>query len=156
MIKYTKAVYSDVDTLIKLYDELINVHVEIEPDFFKQAQQSKAFLELIINNDDCAIIIARENNKAIGFVLIQTERSIRLSMMKKYRYAYLTDLYVSKDYRNQGIATHLIEYCYNWAYDNKLDYVELNVYTRNEEAIKLYEKLGYRNKINTYIKKISY
>lgn len=50
---------------------------------------------------------------------------------------------IVSDYRGQGIGTRLLEAVLKQAKDFGLEKVELNVYTTNVNAIKLYRKMGF-------------
>jgi RimJ/RimL family protein N-acetyltransferase len=50
---------------------------------------------------------------------------------------------VDRDYRNQGIGTELMERAINWAKEKGIVRLELEVYTENLSAIRLYEKFGF-------------
>ncbi|MCY7368229.1 MAG: GNAT family N-acetyltransferase [Chamaesiphon sp.] len=60
-----------------------------------------------------------------------------------YRYVYLSNLAVSKDFRRRGVAQKLIESCeqqtLNWGYTE----IHLHVMGNNERGRNLYQKLGY-------------
>lgn len=153
-IKYRFAYYSDISRILDLYEELIDYHLHLEPEFFKRGKQSRIFLERIINNDESDIVLALDNEIVVGFVLMQKEQSVNLSMLKVYSYAYLTDIFVSEGYRGHGIGQQLIHFCEQWAKQEGLDYIELNVWAKNVDAIKLYEKCGFKNRILTMNKRV--
>ena len=50
---------------------------------------------------------------------------------------------VHKDYRRQGLGTLLLESTIDAAKEYGIERVELEVYTSNTPAIRLYEKLGF-------------
>lgn len=56
----------------------------------------------------------------------------------------LDEIYINEEYRNNGIGTSLIENVLS-----KHNVVYLWVYKKNEKAIKLYEKLGFKKEIET-------
>ena len=57
---------------------------------------------------------------------------------------WISDLYIKKDFRQKGYAELLLNLAFH-AF-KKLGYtdVRLNVYAHNDKAIKLYEKLGFK------------
>ncbi len=60
-----------------------------------------------------------------------------------YKYTFIMDVVVDKDYRRKGIATALLSEVRKWAEDRKSDYIELNVLSKNIQAISLYENLQF-------------
>ena len=55
----------------------------------------------------------------------------------------LDGLYVESQYRNQGIATKLIDKCKNWCKQIGAKVFELNVLSANKGAYDLYNQLGF-------------
>lgn len=58
-------------------------------------------------------------------------------------YLYISDLVVTAAYRNQNIATRLIQQAEDYARELGIQYVRLYVLTRNEAALGAYRKAGY-------------
>ncbi|MCD6503535.1 MAG: ribosomal-protein-alanine N-acetyltransferase [Thermoplasmata archaeon] len=91
---------------------------------------------LLYENYPDLMLIAEEDGKLVGFVIgsLSTEESGRILV-----------LFVKKDYRGRGVGKalmkeilrrFLVKYC--------VKEVTLEVHEKNETAIKLYEKLGFR------------
>ncbi len=55
---------------------------------------------------------------------------------------YLEDLFVSPDYRRQGIATALLKYLANYAVEQGCGRLEWSVLDWNESAITFYKRIG--------------
>ena len=66
----------------------------------------------------------------VGIVCVAVEGSI-------------TNIAVHPDYRNHGIATCLLDMILNFADENELEFVTLEVRESNINAIHLYEKFGF-------------
>lgn len=60
------------------------------------------------------------------------------------RHAYLLLLYVAPAHRRRGIATALLEVAHGWASQRGDRQIALQVFSTNQPALALYEKLGYR------------
>ncbi|WP_098438486.1 GNAT family N-acetyltransferase [Bacillus sp. es.034] len=56
---------------------------------------------------------------------------------------WINDVYVKKSFRGREYATKLLIQALLELKDRDYDKVRLNVYVFNEQAIKLYEKLGF-------------
>ena len=59
------------------------------------------------------------------------------------RHTAVLGMSVDRDCRNQGIGTELMERAINWAKEKGIVRLELEVYTENVAAIRLYEKFGF-------------
>ena len=55
-------------------------------------------------------------------------------------------LYVAPEYRRQGIGKALMNHAENWAKNRGYKSMSLQVFTNNQPAINLYEKLGYQTR----------
>jgi ribosomal protein S18 acetylase RimI-like enzyme len=58
---------------------------------------------------------------------------------------WINDLYVKKPYRREGYSKLLMEKALKEFRKNGYSDVRLNVYSHNEKAIKLYEKMGFKD-----------
>ena len=54
-------------------------------------------------------------------------------------------IYVNEEFRNQKVATKLIQYLYNISKEKKCTNITLEVNVNNISAIKFYEKMGFSN-----------
>lgn len=90
------------------------------------------------NSHQFAAVTAGGREKAIGMVGLNVSASPRL------RHSASLGIMVHQDYQNQGVGAALMRTALDLA-DNwlMLVRVELGVYTDNERAIHLYEKMGF-------------
>ncbi len=56
---------------------------------------------------------------------------------------FIDALYVKEKYRNQGIATGLIEEFYKWCELKEIKSVEIDSFIKNKASCKLYKKFGF-------------
>jgi ribosomal-protein-alanine N-acetyltransferase len=56
---------------------------------------------------------------------------------------YITNIAVFPEYRNMGVATALLENLFQFAKQNGLSFISLEVRESNSPAISLYEKFGF-------------
>jgi ribosomal protein S18 acetylase RimI-like enzyme len=59
---------------------------------------------------------------------------------------HLFNVIIDKAYRNKGIGTELVSKLEKIGQTNKLNTFSVNIYTKNEPAINLYKKSGYKIK----------
>lgn len=108
----------------------------------KKDYKVKEYFENIYENKNNVLFIAKDdNNMAIGYAyckIITNDNGPQI-----YHIALLDGLYIDEKYRNQGIATELIEECKKWAIEIGAKIFELNVLSENEKAINLYRKIGF-------------
>ena len=92
-------------------------------------------------------LAAREEHELVGWV--QVDKSV--DWVKGKEIGWINDMYVKKPYRGKGYATKLLKEALKELKAKEYDEVRLNVYTFNEHAIKLYEKLGFTD-LNKFMK----
>ncbi|MBT2662055.1 GNAT family N-acetyltransferase [Bacillus sp. ISL-45] len=86
-------------------------------------------------------LVARTQESLIGWVLV--DRSLDWFTHKEI--GWISDVYVKKEYRQNGVAESLIEQSLAEFKHLGYDDVRLNVFSFNEKAIRLYEKLGFKD-----------
>ena len=106
------------------------------------------------NNGKCYIAV--ENDKAVGLIMG--------TIIKFDEYDYLdykcpkegeiTELIVSKNVRNKGIGNMLMNKMEEYFKSLGCEYILVDVFAYNDNAIKFYDKSGYHPRMYTNIKKI--
>ena len=86
------------------------------------------------------IFVIEKNERIIASVTL----IIELKLIRNLgNVAHIEDVVVSKDYRNNGIAKELIEYCLDYSKKENCYKLILNC---NENLIHFYKKFGFQNK----------
>lgn len=70
-MKIRKAVAADIDSVNDLYPILFQKMAELHPDSFRSAEKDIAFLKKIIEEEEGELLLAEENQKLLGFALVQ-------------------------------------------------------------------------------------
>ena len=86
-------------------------------------------------------LVARTEDDLIGWVLV--DRSMDWFTQKEI--GWISDVYVKSEFRNQGVAEVLIEQSLVEFKHLGYDDVRLNVFCFNGKAIRLYEKIGFKD-----------
>lgn len=108
------------------YDDSINENFVVK-DYFKN----------VINNKDNILLCYEEDKIIKGYIYLKLVNNDN----KK---GYLIDgLYVDNEYRNNGIATKLIENALNVIKKANISVVDINVMANNSVAINLYKRFGF-------------
>ena len=101
------------------------------------------FENIYANKNNCLLTVKEENNTTIGYAFCKITTSDNGPYISHI--ALVDGLYVNEEYRNQGIATKLIEECKTWAINTGAKMLEINVMVENTNAINLYEKIGFKD-----------
>lgn len=138
-----KATHNDTPAISDLYREQFREMSKLIPDFIKEGDQSKEFLEKTISSDDSDILVYEDNGNVVGFILLQAKERPDFDFMIPGKYCYIMDIIVTESHRNKGFATALMNSAKEWAKEQNCSFINLDVLVNNHGAIKIYEKLGF-------------
>ena len=109
-----------------LYDNVIFIDFIVN-DYFKNE----------IKNKNNILLVYEENGIIEGYIYLK-------AIKDEEQIGYLIDgLYVEEEYRNQKIATKLLEYSLSILSEKKISFIDINVLSKNTIAKKLYKKIGF-------------
>lgn len=158
IIEYENKYLEDVkDLLVELEEYIVSIDKDNLDRVHEEYREKMAVLDLEeVKNNDGKCYIAVEDEKAVGVIM---------GCIPKYdEYDYLdykcpkcgqvTELVVSKKVRSHGIGQQLMDKMENYFKEKKCEYIKIDVFAYNENAIKFYEKKGYHTRMLIDIKKI--
>ena len=96
-------------------------------------------LEKIEDNSSNLEILAVDNDMVVGYLTINK----LYDSVRNINYAFLNYVCVKKEYRNNGIASHMLEYVFNICRNNNISYIELTSNDNRVEAQYLYSNMGF-------------
>ena len=149
MIKIRQAEEVDLPEIMELYALLFAYSATLQPDYFQAAGQQYDFLQRCLQDTQMSLLLAVQEREIAGMALVQIQQTPPYTCLVPHRFAYLMDLIVRPEQRNQGVATALLDAVKQWGAANKLDYVELQVLAGNDKAERLYLKQGFQPKMKT-------
>lgn len=144
----------DITQISNLYCELITTLSELQSYFFKESRQDEKFIRHMIENEKSEIFIACENEKILGFVVIQEQETYSYNMIENHKFVCIFDMVISSDYKLKGIRKSLMNKCKNWAKTKNLEYIQLSVLNNNELVIKFYESQNFEKQMVTMYSKL--
>ena len=127
---------SDLDDLLKLTVGFRHVLRRDQPDDNSLREGKEGLLS---SGEVEFFIVTDDKERAVGYVQQRYRHSLWLNGLE----ATLEDLYVSLDYRRQGISTCIVRFAIDRAKEKGCRAVKLDTNERNEEAIQFYSKLGF-------------
>ncbi len=135
-----KANYDDVKILNQFLTLLIQDERQYDTGIDENFVVTNMY-ENYIEDSNKLLIVAEENNQIVGYLygIIKPNDDTY-----KYIIAKLDALYIDNNYRNKGIATSLIEYFKKWAISKNAHKIEVNVWSNNKKAKRLYEKNNFK------------
>ena len=145
------------DLLVELEEYIVSIDKDILDQLHPEYREKMAIKDLEeVENNNGKCYIAIENDKAVGLIMG--------TIIKFDEYDYLdykcpkegkiTELVISKDVRSKGIGNMLISKMEDYFKSVGCEYVLVDVFAYNENAIKFYDINGYHSRMLTNIKKI--
>lgn len=146
MTKIRQAELSDYPSVAALEELVFRAHREARPDYFKDqaGAYSRQELERLLAHPHPIAWVAEREGAVVGLCFGKVEETRENQWCKSRRVAFLEDLVTLPQCRGQGIATALLAAAREQAAAEGAESLELCVWSFNEEARRLYEKLGMR------------
>ncbi len=134
----------------KVADEFLTLLIQDERKYDDSIDSTfvvKDFYRHIKGNPEKCLLMAKDDNKAVGFIY----GYLKPLEGTKENIAQIDALYVDDDYRHLGIGKKLIDEFSNWVKENNTSKIEINVMEQNIIARELYYKIGFKDKRRTLI-----
>ncbi len=118
-----------------------DIDVPMRPGDMPMDRESlERYIEHFTEPDNSTAIVAEVDGKIVGLLLAQGGKP------RIFQHVLEIGIAVNREYRGQGIGTRLMQAIIEWAQASEvIKRVQLDVYTRNQGAIKMYERLGFAN-----------
>ncbi len=128
IIAYARQVFAEPGVnLITMADEF-NPTTESEARMISEMNRARNSL----------FLVAEDDGRIVGQLTLQGGKR------RNVRHAATLGITVGRDYRGQGVGRRLMEYAIAWARAGRVvTRIELNVFVRNTNAIRLYESCGF-------------
>lgn len=143
-IMIRRAKNTDIDRLNELLYQVQRLHAEVYPDIFKLGEKKYTTKELtaIIEDDNTPIFVYENEGVVLGYAFCIYQLTQENHQVYRRKVLYIDDLCVDNTCRRQGVGKKLYRYVVQTAAKNGCDSVTLNVWHRNEAALRFYESMG--------------
>ena len=136
-VEIREANIKDLDKgLLEVFIEGYRYHQNGRPDIFANISNEMLKEDLIKNFDKLSTLVILDNDNIVGY----------LSYIIKERHTKKLDvdqLVIKDQYRGKGLGKKLMEEVRNIAFKNSCDRIELNCWLFNENALAMYEHIGF-------------
>jgi ribosomal protein S18 acetylase RimI-like enzyme len=135
---------SEVERIVSLWKEFMNDPSAIDesiPTHEENAKKLVQFVDELIKEDSRQVLVADVGGELVGYLLYRRDQKPALEM--KHKMSYIHDLYVRPGFRRRGVGRSLLQACLDDLRTAGPRQVRLNVWTKNEDAIRLYRKMGF-------------
>ena len=141
----------DIPDILRLLVQVCNVHQTIRPDIFKRdgVKYTESDLTELLADESRPVWCAVEADRFLGYCFCQWEETSDGSVGFARKELYIDDLCVDEAARGRGVATALFRHVRTWAKAEGTDFITLNVWQGNENALRFYEKMGMKPRKTT-------
>ena len=158
IIEYDEKYLEDVrDLLVELEEYIISIDKDNLDQLHPEYREKMALIDLKeVNNYNGKCFLAIENNKVIGLIMgyIPPYDEYDYLDYKCPKRGEITELIITTKIRNKGVGQLLINKMEEYFKKTGCEYIIVDVFAYNENAIKFYNKNGYHSRMLTSIKKI--
>ena len=159
ILEYEEKYLDDVrDLLTELEEYIVSIDKDNLDQVHPEYHDKMALLDLEeINTNNGKCYLALENGKTIGFIMgiIPDYDKYDYLDYKCPKRGEITELIVTSKARSNGVGKKLINVMEKYFKDNNCEYVLVDVFAYNENAIDFYSKNGYHARMYTNIKKLN-
>ena len=147
-IKIREANINDIENgLLEVFIDGYRYHQNGRPDIFENLSDEELKQDLIKNFESLTTIVLTENNEIVGYLAYR----IKERHVKKLD---VDQLVISKNSRNKGYGKMLMNEVKNIAKKLGCARIELNCWLFNENALAMYEHIGFERQRIIYEMKI--
>lgn len=136
----------DLDSsLRRLWMRLAQEMFEIEPVTIPSEANSSKWLDFVkdgLLRRRNVLIIAKVEEKTAGYALLTFPREQTFEVQEPF--GVINELYVLPEFRRKGVGKKLLEWCLSRIRAEGFKTARISVLSGDKEAIRLYEKLGFR------------
>lgn len=136
----------DINQLIQMRWDftLEDNHTKIfnEIDFKAFKLECQDFLEKALESETWFIWVAEENSNIVSHIYIELIQKVPRPGRITYPFAFMTNVYTIKDFRNKGIGSELITTINEWAVREKYEFI---IVWPSDDSIDYYKRNGYKH-----------
>lgn len=134
----------DISAMIRLLRQVGRVHYDGRPDIFRadaQKYDEKA-LSALLQDKNRPILVAEDAQGVVGYAFCVIQNVQGDPVLQDRLTVYIDDLCVDEHCRCGGVGKALYHAVLDYARGIGAYNVTLNVWAKNENALKFYEKMG--------------
>jgi ribosomal protein S18 acetylase RimI-like enzyme len=148
-ISVRRASQEDVESLLDLWQEMMNYHARLDPRLTPAADGRQAFrltLERWMGDSEWRVLIAQAGGQVVGYIIGHVAEIN--PVLAKPDYGYVTDICVSPQWRRHGVGRRLFKAVRSWFRQRRLATVQLNVAALNATAQAFWRAMGFGDYMN--------
>jgi len=150
MITIEEARPEHVQPIVELWKALMEIHKEMDAEFFKDTdfwieEYETTIAETIeVAFSDRKVFVALDNEVVVGYATIYIER-FAMPLYNSDPLCVIGDMMIDEQYRKQGIGELFIEEAKNLAQEFSVKNLTLNVFAKNQIAYGYFKQQGFED-----------
>ena len=135
---------TDIPGMIRLLQQVGQVHHDIRPDLFREGAQkySEADLAALLQDATRPIFVGVEDGRMLGYCFCVIEEVKDNPVLRDVKSLYIDDLCVDETIRGKHVGSKLYDHVCGYAREIGCGSVTLNVWCGNDSAMRFYESRG--------------
>ncbi|MEP5612204.1 MAG: GNAT family N-acetyltransferase [Cyclobacteriaceae bacterium] len=133
------AIVEDLPILLQFEQGIIEAERPFDPTLKKGNINYYDIRELIESPDAEVVVVEDQEILGSGYIQIQDSKPYK----KHSRHGYIGFMFIKPDHRGKGIVQLVTNDLLDWARSRGVSEVKLEVYDKNESAVRAYEKAGF-------------
>ena len=139
----------DVDSLLDLWQEMMDYHARLDPRFLPAADGRQVFrptVEAWMVDGLWRVLVAVADGQVVGYTIGRIAENPPVLKMQKY--GYVTDICVAPAWRRAGAGRKLFSALRAWFRRHRLTVVQLNVAAVNPVSQAFWRAMGFADYID--------
>ena len=135
----------DIEGIIRLLEQVLEVHHKGRPDLFKgnATKYTRDELKEILKDPDRPVFVSEgEEGEVQGYAFCVVQTHPNDNILTDIKTLYIDDLCVDENLRGMHVGSSIYRYVLDYARQNDFYNVTLNVWACNESARRFYENMG--------------
>ena len=136
--------HTDIPGMIRLLQQVGQVHHDIRPDLFREGAQkySEEDLAALLQDATRPIFVGVEDGRMLGYCFCVIEEVKDNPVLRDVKSLYIDDLCVDETIRGKHVGSKLYDHVCHYAREIGCGSVTLNVWCGNDSAMRFYESRG--------------
>ncbi|MDD7986603.1 GNAT family N-acetyltransferase [Lentisphaera marina] len=137
---------SDYEIICQLFEQGDQHHENILPKYFSTIPKARPLSDIMryIEKADAEFFLAFKNDIPVGILNIKKSCLPALDFFRAQEFALIDSIIIDQKFRQQGIGNVLLKKAKEWSKNQKLQQLQLVVWSANQDAINFYTKNGFK------------
>jgi ribosomal protein S18 acetylase RimI-like enzyme len=147
--KFRKASINDYNSISILRKQIHDYHSYHRPDFYKNKELPfpKDEFESLFESSESKIYVVESGDKIYGYAITKVLSFQSNPLIVDHKRLFIDDIIIDPENRKKGIGRFLMKKLESVCRSEGYNYLDLNVWSFNTEAIDFYRKHGMRESI---------